>query len=276
VAEAWLANPRNSAAILYIMFNMNLPKDDYPGAHQDKGVAARYLVSYDWPVAAETAKILARLQGIVGQLGLVDLPVLAATYGKKKPIAVDLFKIEDLSIIEAVETVDDRGNASGLGSLFYSYSKGLDMAVLSIAIPNHHLRPGLIEGVIRTLHEVDGIGYTIAFDAILGRRALYYALGITFGEVRTHYEDMLAHELGRFFFQRTRKHRDDRAYTRDKIRNVYPVNVLNALQKRIMQDVMGLHDERFARLGDDRHLLVLEDAEVLGSREALVGSDFLI
>jgi hypothetical protein len=43
-----------------------------------------------------------------------------------------------------------------------------------------------------------------------------------------------------------------------------------------MQDVMGLHDERFARLDDDRHLLILEDAEVLGSREALVGSDFLI
>ena len=44
----WLANPRNSAAILYIMFNMNLPKDDYPGSLQLRIWVARVML-WLWP-----------------------------------------------------------------------------------------------------------------------------------------------------------------------------------------------------------------------------------
>lgn len=245
-------------------------------ARQQGGIAARYLVSYDWPATASTQEILARLKGLVGQLGSVELPVLAEVHGKKKPITTDLFKIEDLSTIQSVETINEQSTDGALGSLFYSHNKGLNMAVLCIAIQTHQLQPNLVEDMIRTLHEVDGIGYAIAFDAILGKEALSYALGITFGGIKTHYEEILARELGRFFFQRTRKDRNERAYNRDKIRNVYPVNVLNTVQKRIMRAESGLSEGRFTHLDDNRHLLVLDATEVSGLREKLVGSEFLI
>lgn len=244
--------------------------------HQQLEISARYLVSYDWPVTADTQEILMRLKSIVAQLGNVELLVSAEVHGKKKPITIDLFKIKDLSTIQALETIRERDTAGGLGGLFYSYSKALDMAVLSIAIPSHQRQPGLTEGIIRTLHEANGIGYTIAFDAALGKKALYYALGITFGEIKTHYEQMLARELGRFFFQRTRKNRGDRSYNLDKIRNIYPVNVFNKLQRQGMQSTTELGDGRFTRLDDDRYLLLLDDAEVAAIREKIVGSDFLI
>jgi len=244
--------------------------------HHQHAISARYLVSYDWPVTADTQQILTRLKSIVTQLGNVELLVSADVHGKEKSVTTDFLKIKDLSTVHGVETISEHGAATGLGGLFYTYNKVLDMAVLSIAIPNHQLRPGLMESFIGALHEVDGIGYTIAFDATLGKRALYYALGITFGEVRTHYERMLAQEVGRFFFQRTRKDRGDRAYNLDKIRHVYPVNVLNRIQKQGMQAITELDERRFTRLDDDRYLLVLDYAEVLGIREKSVGSDFLI
>lgn len=243
---------------------------------QQNAISARYLVTYDWPVAADTQDILARVKGVAEELGNVALPVMAETNGKKKPIAADLLKIEDRSTVRGVETIDGQGAADGLAGLFYSYSEQRDMAVLSIAIPTHQLKPGSTEGIIRTLHKANGIGYTIAFDAVLGKKALYYAIGISFGEIKTHYDQMLARELGRFFFQRTRTNRSDRSYNRDKIRNVYPVNVLNRLQRQGMQSTTGLGDDRFTRLDDDRYLLVLDDAEVAGIRENLVGSDFVI
>jgi len=246
------------------------------GLHQQHAISARYLVSYDWPVTADTQQILARLKSIVAELGDVELLVSADVHGKEKSVTTDFLKIKDFSTVHGVETISEHGAATGLGGLFYIYNKVLDMAVLSIAVPRHQLRPGLMESIIGALHEVDGIGYTIAFDAILGKRALYYALGITYGEVKTLYERMLAEEVGRFFFQRTRKKRNDRAYNLDKIRYVYPVDVLNKVQSQSMQVMAELDEGRFTRLDDDRHLLVLDDAEVLGIREKLVGSDFLI
>jgi hypothetical protein len=243
---------------------------------QQTGVEARYLVSYDWPEAANAEKILLRLKRIVVQLGITELQVMAQGYGKKKPVSTDFFKIKDFSAIQSLETINERGPAGSLGGLYYDDNKNLNMAMLCIAICTHPLQPSLVVNIIRALHEVDGIGYAIAFDAPLGKKAMYYALGMTFGEVKTHYENMLAHELGRFFFQSTRKNRNDRAYNRDKIRNVYPVNVLNPLQKQIMQAETGLNEGRFTCLGDDRHLLVLDDEEVFGLREKLVRSAFLI
>lgn len=79
----------------------------------------------------------------MGQLGSVELPVLAEVHGKKKPITTDLFKIEDLSTIQSVETINEQSTEGALGSLFYSHNKGLNVAVLCIAIQNHQLQPGL-------------------------------------------------------------------------------------------------------------------------------------
>jgi hypothetical protein len=45
---SWLASGRNSGAILYIMFNMNLPKDDYPGSLQLRIWVARVML-WLWP-----------------------------------------------------------------------------------------------------------------------------------------------------------------------------------------------------------------------------------
>jgi hypothetical protein len=45
----FLASGRNSGAILYIMFNMNLPKDNYPGSLQLRIWVARVML-WLWPV----------------------------------------------------------------------------------------------------------------------------------------------------------------------------------------------------------------------------------
>lgn len=45
----FLASARNSGAILYIMFNMNLPKDNYPGSLQLRIWVARVML-WLWPV----------------------------------------------------------------------------------------------------------------------------------------------------------------------------------------------------------------------------------
>ncbi|KJV33804.1 hypothetical protein [Luteibacter yeojuensis] len=170
--------------------------------------------------------------------------------------------MEDLSVIRGLETTDNYLPSHGLGGLFYSYDDARDSGVLIIAVLNQEARPGVMDRIICDLHEVNGIGYTIAFDADLGAKSLYYALGITFGEVDTHYEKMKAKELGRFFFERSRKDRDIRAYNRDKIRGIYPMNVLNAQQKQVLRSITGLNEERFVRLDDEKHLLVLDKPEV--------------
>ncbi|QWT22474.1 hypothetical protein KPL74_10855 [Bacillus sp. NP157] len=243
---------------------------------ENNPVVARYLVSYDWPKTADTRSILERVKAIVARLGCTKLRMAVWLRDKKKHVIRDLFKIEDFSIVTAMETLDDRVPAHGFGDLFYTCNETLDIAVLSIAVIGRDIQEDLLVGIIHDLHEVNGLGYTIGFDADLGTKSFYYALGIAFGEVRTHYENMLAKELGRFHFQRTRKHRDDRAYTRDKVRGIYPINVLNAQQTTILRKITGLREERFIRLDDDRHLLVLSDAEVAEFGAECVGSDFLI
>lgn len=238
--------------------------------------AARYLVSYDWPVSADPQQILLRLQQIAVGLGTTTLPVKAMAHGKKRPRTTDLFKLKDFSAIQSVETVEDKAPTGALGEIFYSDNKNLNMAVLCIAIRYRHMQPNTVIDMIRALHEVDAIGYTVAFDAPLGMKSLYFALGITFGETKTHYEEMCADKLGRFFFQRTRKNRSDRAYNRDKLRDIYPMNVLNPLQKRALCEEAGIDASRFEALDEDRHLLVLGGQEVLALREKLVGSALLI
>jgi len=44
----WFASGGNSAAVLYIMFNMNLPKPDYPGPLQARIWVARVML-WLWP-----------------------------------------------------------------------------------------------------------------------------------------------------------------------------------------------------------------------------------
>lgn len=44
----WFASGGSSAAILYIMFNMNLPKDEYPGSLQARIWVARVML-WLWP-----------------------------------------------------------------------------------------------------------------------------------------------------------------------------------------------------------------------------------
>jgi len=44
----WLASGGSSAAVLYIMFNMNLPKSDYPGPLQARIWVARVML-WLWP-----------------------------------------------------------------------------------------------------------------------------------------------------------------------------------------------------------------------------------
>jgi hypothetical protein len=243
---------------------------------QENKITARYLVIYDWPVTADAQEIFLRLKQIVAQLGYSTLPVLATKHGKKKSVSTDLFKIEDFSSIKSVEKVDAPDAVGILSDLYYSYNKTLDTPVLCIAIQMHRVEAIAVEGMIRTLNKADCIGYSIAFDAPLGEKAMYYALGITYGETKTHYEKMCADNLGRFFFQRTRKDRNDRAYNRDKIRNVYPVNVLNPLQKQIMQAETELDESRFTQLDEGKYMLVLEQEEVSRLREKMVGSTFLI
>jgi hypothetical protein len=244
--------------------------------HQQSEIAARYLVSYDWPVTANPQEILLRLQRIVTELGNTTLPVMAIGHGKKRPRTTDLFKIKDFSAIQSVETTEDWAPTGALGKLSYSDNKNLNMAELCIAIRYRHMQPNTVIDTIRSLHEVDAIGYTIAFDAPLGMKSLYFAMGITFGEVKTHYEEMCADKLGRFFFQRTRKNRSDRAYNHDKLRDIYPMSVLNPQQKRALCEETGIDTDRFEALDDDRHLLVLDGKEVLELREKLVGSALLI
>lgn len=62
-----------------------------------------------------------RLKSIVAQLGNVELLVSAEVHGKRKPITTDLFKIKNLSTIQALETIRESGSAGGLGGLFYHF-----------------------------------------------------------------------------------------------------------------------------------------------------------
>ena len=234
------------------------------------------MVSYDWPLTAQPQEILVRLRRIAAQLGTTALPVMALAHGKKKARATDLFKIEDFSTIQSIGTAGTQVSSGALADISYSDNKKLGMAVLCIAVRTNHAKTSVVVDMIHALHEANCIGYSIAFDAPLSEKAMYYAFGITYGEVKTHYDELCADELGRFFFQRTRKNRSDRAYNRDKIRGIYPVNALNSLQKRVLCDEAGINESRFEALDEDRHLLVLSDEDVSSLRERLVGSAFLI